>query len=96
MASNAEFFFKPGEGSHIETRMTLRADAPAIYGVATSPDGAPASDALVLLLRAEDKSFIDRQFTDGDGRFFFGPLEPGELYLVKIHKSGTEVRELER
>ncbi|MDR0445729.1 MAG: carboxypeptidase-like regulatory domain-containing protein [Oscillospiraceae bacterium] len=95
MASNAKFYFKPGEGSHIETRVTLRAEAqPAIGGTVTSDGGAPVSDALVLLLRAGDKSFIDRQLTDEDGQFFFGPLEAGELYLVKIHKSGTPVREL--
>ncbi|MDR1064894.1 MAG: carboxypeptidase-like regulatory domain-containing protein [Oscillospiraceae bacterium] len=96
MASNAKFYFKPGEGSHIETKVTLRAEAqPAICGTVTSDGGSPSPDALVLLLRAGDRSFIDRQFTDEDGQFLFGPLEPGELYLVKIHKAGTTVRELE-
>jgi hypothetical protein len=96
MSSNAKFYFKPGAGSYIETRVTLRADAqPAVCGCVTSDDGFPAPGALVLLLRAADRGFIDRQFTDEDGQFFFGPLEPEELYLVKIHKPGAAVRELE-
>ncbi|MDR0839323.1 MAG: carboxypeptidase-like regulatory domain-containing protein [Oscillospiraceae bacterium] len=95
MASNANFYFKPGVGSHIETRVTLREDTqPAICGTVMAGD-APAPAALVLLLRAQDRKFVDRQFTDDDGQFFFGPLEPDELYLVKIHRSGTEIRELE-
>ncbi|MDR3209256.1 MAG: hypothetical protein LBT36_01320 [Oscillospiraceae bacterium] len=92
---DAKFYFKPGEGAHIETTVTLRPETPAaICGVVTDGER-PAKDALVLLFRADDLRFLDRGFTDEDGHFFFGPLESDELYLVKIHKAGTETRRVE-
>jgi len=38
---------------------------------------------------------IDRFFTDADGQFFFGPLESETLYVIKIYKNDTKLRELE-
>jgi hypothetical protein len=104
--ADAKFFFKPGEGAHIETRVTLRREKSAavcgtvmdvtdgIGGDAPTRD-APVQGALVLLFRADDLRFLDRQFTDEDGQFFFGPLDGDELYLVKIHKPGVSPRSLE-
>lgn len=96
MSSNASFYFKPGEGSYIETKVSLSPDtASAVMGTVTQ-EGEPATGALVLLFRADDGKFVDRQFTDGEGQFLFGPLEPDVLYHAKIHKRDDTVRELEQ
>jgi hypothetical protein len=89
------FFLKPGEGEHLETNVELEpSKAAAVCGTVTQ-SGEPVRHALVLLFHAEERKLIDRQFTDADGQFFFGPLEGNRLYLVKIYKNSTKIREVE-
>ncbi|MDR2501766.1 MAG: hypothetical protein LBC78_00755 [Oscillospiraceae bacterium] len=94
--ADAKFFFRSGDGAHVEATVTLRQEKhSAISGTVTTDGAKAAEDALVLLYRADDLEFLDRQFTDEDGRFIFGPLCGDELYLVKIHKPDLKPRELE-
>lgn len=97
MSAGTKFYFRPAEGEHIETTVSVEAEkAAAVFGTVKNKAGAVQADALVLLFRAsEEKKLIDRQFTDEDGQFFFGPIEGGVLYLIKIYKNDIKIRELE-
>lgn len=97
--SDTKFYFRPGQGEQIETTVTLRHDnRSAIHGYVKDADGAPYSDAAVLLFEAPergDPKLVSQIFTDEFGQFVFGPLEPGQLYLAKVYQNTTRVRELE-
>lgn len=97
MSAGAKFYFKPAEGEHIETTVSIDAEkAAAVFGTVRGMGGEVQPDALVLLFRATGElKLIDRQFTDADGQFYFGPIEGGILYLIKIYKNDVKVRELE-
>ena len=97
MSSGAKFYFKPAEGEHIGTAVTLEKEkAAAICGTVKDKNGNCVGGALVLLFFAEkEKKLIDRQFTDDDGQFYFGPIEGDVLYKIKVYKNDVKVRELE-
>ncbi|MCL2401176.1 MAG: hypothetical protein FWC90_00890 [Oscillospiraceae bacterium] len=97
MSAGEKFYFKPTAGEHIETTVSLTPDtSAAILGTVFSAKDVRVSNALVLLFRAgEEKKLIDRQFTDDEGHFFFGPIEGDVMYQIKIYKNHVKIRELE-
>jgi protocatechuate 3,4-dioxygenase beta subunit len=97
MSSVAKFYFKPAEGEHVETTISIDEEkAAAVCGTVRDREGAVVEGALVLLFRSgQDKTLIDRQFTDDEGQFSFGPIEGNVLYLIKIYKNSIKIRELE-
>lgn len=97
LSSVAKFYFKPAEGEHIETTVKIEQEkAAAICGSVRDKGDTPVDGALVLLFRSEqDKKLIDRQFTDNEGQFYFGPIEGNVLYLIKVYKNSIKIRELE-
>ena len=97
LSSGAQFYFKPAEGEHIGTAVTLeREKAAAICGTVKNRGGNVVCGALILLFTAEnEKRLIDRQFTDDEGQFYFGPIEGNVLYKIKAYKNDVKLRELE-
>ncbi len=97
MSSVAKFYFKPSEGEHVETTVNIENEkAAAVCGTVRDKEGATVAGALVLLFRSgEGKKLIDRQFTDDEGQFSFGPIEGNILYLIKVYKNSIKLRELE-
>ncbi|NMA26006.1 MAG: carboxypeptidase regulatory-like domain-containing protein [Clostridiales bacterium] len=97
LSSVAKFYFKPAEGEHIETTVKIESEkAAAICGTVKDRGDAPVEGALVLLFKSgQDKRLIDRQFTDEEGQFSFGPIEGNVLYLIKVYKNSVKIRELE-
>ncbi len=97
MSSVAKFYFKPAEGEHIETTVKIEQErAAAICGTVKDRSETPVEDALVLLFKSgQEKKLIDRQFTDEEGQFYFGPIEANVLYLIKVYKNSVKIRELE-
>jgi protocatechuate 3,4-dioxygenase beta subunit len=97
LSSVARFYFKPAEGEHIETTVKIEQEkSAAICGTVRDRDGTSVEGALVLLFKSgQDKKLIDRQFTDEEGQFSFGPIEGNILYLIKVYKNSVKIRELE-
>jgi hypothetical protein len=97
LSSSAKFYFKPSEGEHIETTVRLEQEkSAAICGTVRDISGQASEGALVLLFRSgQEKSLIDRQVTDEEGQFSFGPIEANVLYLIKVYKNNVKIRELE-
>ena len=97
MSSVSKFYFKPAEGEHIETTVKIEPEkAAAVCGTVRDKSGAAVENALVLLFRSgQDKKLLDRQFTDEEGQFCFGPIEGNILYLIKVYKNSVKLRELE-
>ena len=97
--SFTKFYFKPGQSEQIETTIRLRQDSRSvIHGYIKDTSGEPFADAAVLLFEAQERGdprLISQMFTDEFGQFLFGPLEAGQLYLVKVFKNTMRVRELE-
>ena len=97
MSAGVNFYFKPAAGEQIETAVNLEPDSSAaILGTVRFSENVPVSGALVLLFRAgNEKMLLDRQLTDEEGQFFFGPIEGGVMYQIKIYKNHIKIRELE-
>ena len=99
MSIYGRFYFRPGEGELLTTQLSCtQKPGGAVLGQVRTREGAPTPGALVLLFRVPEQGeirLLERFVTDEEGQFFFGPLESGELYLVKVFKSGLELRELE-
>lgn len=97
MSSVAKFYFKPAEGEHIETTVKIEQEkAAAICGIVKDRGGTAVEGALVLLFKSgQEKRLVDRQFTDDEGQFSFGPIEGNVLYLIKVYKNSVKIRELE-
>ncbi len=97
MSSVAKFYFKPAEGEHVETTVNIEHEkSAAVCGTVRDKEGATVEGALVLLFRSgQETKLIDRQFTDDEGQFSFGPIEGNVLYLIKVYKNSIKIRELE-
>ena len=100
MSAFAKMYFRPGENELIETDITLRpVTQSAIHGYVRGADGRTLAGVLVLLFEtgrdSDDLKPAGRMFTDDAGQFFFGPLTPGQLYLVTVFQNACKVRELE-
>lgn len=87
---------KPQPGELLQTTISLPQDTTAlIAGTVLSPRGTPQPDALVLLLRHQDGVPLSSTVTDSDGRFYFGSVEPEQLYTLLVQLEDREVRLLE-
>ena len=97
MSAGARFYFKPAKGERVDTTVGIENDkSAAICGTVLGGDGRPVTGALTLLFAAEgDRRLLGTQTTDEEGQFFFGPIEGEKLYLIKIYKNDTKIRELE-
>lgn len=91
------FFVKPAAHEVVETTVALSADQrPALLGTVLGADGKAASGALVTLYCADaPETPVGALYTDEQGQFAFGPLEPGRLYHVKVFKRSDNIRALE-
>lgn len=91
------FFVKPAANEIIATRSALSPDQrPALTGAVTGADGKPAAGALVTIYRAgASEAPIGALYTDEQGQFTFGPLDPGQLYHVKVFHPSDNIRALE-
>ncbi|MCL1820552.1 MAG: carboxypeptidase regulatory-like domain-containing protein [Oscillospiraceae bacterium] len=100
MSSNANFYIRPGANERIEVHIGLTPDErSAVHGVVRDNGGLPVSNALVMLFETgenpEDLTHTSQIFTDETGRFAFGPLTAGMLYMIKVYKDSVKLRELE-
>jgi protocatechuate 3,4-dioxygenase beta subunit len=97
MSASSKFYFRPAQGEQIETVIHMEPDQrSAISGIVRDRSDQPVEGALVLLFQAEREGILyGRQFTDDEGRFFFGPIESEVLYLIRIYKNQIKIRELE-
>ncbi len=100
MSAYAKFFFRPGSNERIETQVDLKADLrSAIHGIVRGDDGRPVANAVVMLFETgqtpDDLHHLTQMFTDECGRFVFGPLNAGTLYMIKVFKNAVKLRELE-
>ncbi|MGI6029025.1 MAG: hypothetical protein ACOX81_06415 [Candidatus Heteroscillospira sp.] len=99
MSLYGRFYFRPGEGETLTTRLCCSGNPHgAVLGAVCTSSGEAVPGALALLFRVPDEGeieLIDQFSTDEEGHFFFGPLESGALYLIKVFKSSLELRELE-
>lgn len=99
MSTYGKFYFRPLPGEQVSTEIVPREESrAAICGRVLDGEGGPLSDAVVLLFlpgEGESMTLISRFVTDEDGHFIFGPLEGGTLYLIKVFKDDTKLRELE-
>ena len=91
------FFVKPAAHEVVETTVALSADQrPALLGTVLGADGKAASGALVTLYCADaPETPVGALYSDEQGQFAFGPLEPGRLYHVKVFKRSDNIRALE-
>ena len=100
MSAYAKFFIRPGVNERIETQVNLKAETrSAIHGVIRGENGLPVADAVVMLFETgntpDDLHHITQMISDENGRFVFGPLTAGKLYMIKIFKNAVKLRELE-
>ena len=98
MSISGTFYFRPTEGELVSADYTPAGQEQSILcGRLTDGEGAPVSDAAVLLFSdsMEVPALIGRTVTDREGHFIFGPLECGALYIVKVFKNELQERHLE-
>ncbi len=99
MSGYASFYCKPAYGEHVDAAIRLEPEARcALRGRLTDSRGQPVAGALALLYQAAEpdmEKLLFQTFTDGAGQFFFGPLQPDVLYLVRLYQGGLRLRELE-
>lgn len=98
MSIYPKFYFRPSRGEQITTVIRPAEDpAASICGVITDSREKAVDGALVLLFRTGEggPELLARCVSDDDGHFMFGPLEPESLYLIKVFKNSTKLRQLE-
>lgn len=100
MNLHESFFVKPASNERIETTVHLQKDdRPALLGTVLGPDGRPVEAALIAVYRSGGADAPDTPvaalYTDELGQFACGPLEPDQLYQVRVFKSGGGTRSLE-
>ena len=91
------FYVKPAAHEVVETSVALSADQrPALVGTVLGTDGRAVSGALVTIYCADaPETPVGALYSDEQGQFAFGPLEPGRLYHVKVFKRSDNIRALE-
>jgi hypothetical protein len=93
-----KFYFRPSKDEWVHAVAAPdREIGCGIYG-RVEEKGKPVARAMVMLLRAEGEHGgipISSVITDEEGDFAFGPLEAGQLYVIKIFCDGVKLRELE-
>ena len=98
MGAFAKFYFRPSKGEKIHTTVTPKEDLSCGICGRVSDGEKDVTGALVLLFETvgtETGKLRSSFVTDGDGEFAFGPLAPGELYVIKVYKDSLQLRELE-
>ena len=99
MSALCKFYFRPGESERVETTVTLQPDIrSAIHGLVRDAAGLPVKDALAMLFEIPSDgvyTLTGQIFTDEDGRFVFGPLNAGQMHMVKVYKNTVKLRPLE-
>lgn len=92
------FYVKPAAHEVVETRVSLALDCrPALVGTVVNAQDKPVEAALITFYRADAPTRpIGALYTDEFGRFTFGPLEPGQLYHVKVFHATDNIRTLEQ
>ena len=98
MNFSQSFYVKPASHEVVETKISLAADhRPALLGTGGSTDDKPVEAALVTFYCSDAPATpVGALYTDEQGRFAFGPLEPGRLYQVKVFKCNSDIRTLEQ
>lgn len=96
------YSFVPRENEQIDAVITVPDDPRSmIYGTVIDCKGTPVRDAVVKLLSAKGPSGdgelkpITHAFTDDQGHFLFGPLQPGRKYVIKVWSNDVKKRVLE-
>lgn len=91
------FYVKPASHEVVEATCALSADQrPALIGTVLGTDGKAAPGALVTVYRADaPETPVGALYTDEQGQFAFGPLEPGKLYHIKVFQRSDDIRALE-
>ena len=96
MSSCLKFFIKAVSGERVETALTIPEEhRSAIAGTVRAVDGTPLSGALLLLYDTDPQQILQQAFSDEDGAFQFGPLEPDRLYCIRVSYANTPARALE-
>ncbi|MDP4109949.1 MAG: carboxypeptidase-like regulatory domain-containing protein [Bacillota bacterium] len=100
MSAQSSFYIKPAEYEQIETVVHIKQETrPGLIGSVTETESVPAQDAFVALFEVLEENkdrLVATAYTDRDGRFIFGPLEAGRLYLVRISKNSEKLRQIEQ
>ncbi|MDR0951318.1 MAG: carboxypeptidase-like regulatory domain-containing protein [Oscillospiraceae bacterium] len=98
MSAFTKFYFRPSKDEWVHAVASPdKESGSGIYG-RVEEKGVPVARAMVLLLRAEGERSgkpLSSVITDEEGDFAFGPLEAGQLYVIKIFRDGVKLRELE-
>lgn len=91
-----ECTIKPQSGECVQTALSLPQPEMSIFnGQVLEPDGSPAEQALVLLLDQSSGKPLGYTVTDPLGRFWLGPVPANELYILRVQKSGVQLRTVE-
>ncbi len=94
--SSLKFYVKPGPGERVETDLTLPPPLESsIWGTVRAADGAPVASCMVLLYADGEALPLHQAVTDAEGRFCFGPLPGGQLYIINIYRDDVQIRTLE-
>lgn len=83
-----KFSIVPCENEQIDAVIKLcKEDRSVFYGVVLDECNEPIEDAVVKLLEVNEDGCLEPKyhtFTDEDGQFLFGPLNPGVEYVIKV------------
>ena len=100
MGAQSSFYIKPAEFEQIETVVRIKQETrPSLIGSVLDTESAPSKDAFVALfeVNGENKDrLVATAYTDIDGKFIFGPLEAGKLYIIRINKNAEKIRLVEQ
>ena len=91
------FYVKPAAHEVVETTVALSADQrPALVGTVLGAEGKAVTGAPVTVYSADaPETPVGALYSEEQGQFAFGPLEPGRLYHVKVFKRSDNIRALE-
>jgi hypothetical protein len=83
-----KFSIIPCENEQIDAAIKVcKENRSVLYGVVLDECNEPVEDAVVKLLEKNEEGSLEsiyHTFTDEDGEFLFGPLNPGSEYVVKV------------
>ena len=100
MSAQSSFYIKPAEYEQIETVVHIKQEnRPGLIGSVFDAENAPSKDAFIALfeVNGENKDrLVATAYTDVDGKFIFGPLDAGRLYLIRISKNTEKIRQIEQ
>jgi len=95
-----KFSIVPCENEQIDAVIKVcKENRSVFYGVVLDECDEPIEDAVVKLLEKDEDGCLEPKyhtFTDEDGQFLFGPLNPGVEYVIKVwikHEKGGKMYE---